>query len=68
MIPITDIDDPRLTVATHWADDVRSPQEVEASVLRAPKRLAALLQAIRETTMIGERERIFNRTREILGE
>ena len=66
MIPITDIEDPRL--ATHWTEDARSAAEVERAVLEAPRRLAALLQAIRETTMIGDRERIFNRTREILGE
>lgn len=65
MIPITDIEDPRLM---SWTEDARTADEVERSVVEAPVRLAALLQAIRETMMVGERERIFNRTREILGE
>lgn len=65
MIPITDPEDPRLN---RWTEDRRSVEDVEADILEAPKRLAALLQAIQEKTMIGDREQIFKRALEILEE
>jgi hypothetical protein len=66
MIPITDIDDPRLS--GHWTGDTRTAKQVEESVLESPKRLAAILQAMREKLMVGEREQVLNRARQILGE
>ena len=65
MIPITDIEDPRLNLFGRWTLDTRTMSEVEADVLRAPKRLAALLQAIRENTGEATQAAIFNRAREI---
>jgi len=65
MIPITDIDDPRLNRLGYWTGDTRTMSEVEADVLRAPKRLAALLQAVRENADEITRDAILNRAREL---
>ena len=64
MIPITDIEDPRLI--PHWTGDTRSVAEVEQGFLEAPKRLAALLQAVREFGGGIAADVIFDRAREIL--
>ena len=65
MIPITDIEDPRLI--HNWTGDVRSVAEVEQVFLQSPKRLAALLQAVREFGGGIAADVIFDRAREILG-
>jgi len=66
VIPITDIEDPRL--APNWTGDVRSAAEVEKDFLESPKRVAALLQAIREFRGGIAKDFVLRRAREILDE
>jgi hypothetical protein len=67
MIPITDIEDPRLS-NPHWTTDRRTADEVARDFLEAPRRLAALTQVIDGLVDRETRDYIFRRAREILGE
>jgi len=66
MIPITDIEDPRLNL--RWTEDTHSVADAEAFIVQAPKRVAALLQAMREKLDIVQREAVLSRAREIVNE
>jgi hypothetical protein len=67
MIPITDIEDPRL-VTPSWTTDRRTADEIARDFLEAPRRLAAVTQAIDELVDRETRAYLFRRAREILGE
>jgi hypothetical protein len=67
MIPITDIEDPRL-VTPSWTTDRQTADEIARDFLEAPRRLAAVTQAIDELVDIETRAYLFRRAREILGE
>jgi len=64
MIPITDIEDPRLTTL-HWTDDRRTADEVVQDFMQAPRRLAAALQAAREQLDEPKQAAFFTRLREL---